>query len=122
MQRTLIVGALLPLSLALAACGQSAAAPLAQAEQAGDDQPTAAPVQPPEDHTLRDGLIGGALGYVAGRATAPRATAAPVYRVTHITHVAAPAYRPAPVWRPSYNASRSPSVVTRTTVTRTYRR
>lgn len=119
MNRILIVGALLPLSLALAACGQTGSAQLAQAD---DDQPTAAPLQAPADHTLRDGLIGGALGYVAGRATAPRAPAAPVYRVTHITHVAAPAYRPAPVWRPSYNARPSPSVVTRTTVTRSYRR
>ncbi len=125
MQRILVVATLLPLSLALAACGPTGGGQLAQVEQAAqaddDDQP-AAPVQAPADHTLRDGLIGGALGYVAGRATAPRAPAAPVYHVTHVTHVAAPIYRAPPVWHPSYNAYRSPSVVTRTTVIRSYRR
>lgn len=112
MKRIFAIGALLSVSLALAACDNTTDDDIAAAN-------AAAPVQAPADHTLRDGLIGGALGYVAGRASAPRA---PTYHVTHVTHVADPVYRAAPSYRPSYNVPRSRSVVTRTTVIRSYRR
>jgi len=99
----LVISAMAVASLSLAAC--SADGPIQQgayADPLGDAMPNAAPA----DHTLRDGLIGGALGYMAGRASQPR---------PQVVHVYPPSYTP-PAYRPACCARMSRT----TTITHSY--
>ena len=93
MRKILVISAMALASLSLAACS---------ADPLGDAMPNAAPA----DHTLRDGLIGGALGYMAGRASQPR---------PQVVHVYPPSYTP-PAYRPACCARMSRT----TTITHSY--
>lgn len=53
----------LAISAMLAACGKKENYPVAASDAAGYPQQA-------QDHTIRDGLIGGALGYMLGRSSA----------------------------------------------------
>lgn len=71
------------MTAALAACGGGGNyVPQPQVAASGVQM-----VQQPEDHTLRDGLIGGALGFMAGRATANAGVARSAPPVIHHTTV-----------------------------------
>ncbi|WDF71491.1 hypothetical protein [Novosphingobium sp. KACC 22771] len=110
MRRIAVISAAAFLSLALAGCDS---APVAPQIDYDTDQPAPQPqAAAPADHTLRDGLIGGALGYMAGRASQPRPQ---VQVVNH--HVYHPAYRP-----PAYRPSPAARTYRTTTIIRSYRR